>query len=298
MLDLLQLRCFVVLAQELHFSRAAARLHMSQPPLSRHIQMLEHEIGARLFERTSRSVSLTPTGRSFQPDAIRILELCESAVRSARRTALGETGLVSIGFTGSSAAELLPTLLIECRKQLPDVEFKLAEMVTGEQSEALLQGRIDLGLLRPPIGGTLQSRTLLKERLMAALPLDHPAASGPAPALADFSRRPFIMYSPYEATYFYDLVSGVFREAEVAPDVVQHVAQIHTILSLVRAGMGAALVPESACIPTDRVCFRSVLGLHRQLVEMHLAWKVDNPNPALLRVLAIAKGVGMSLGQR
>ncbi|MGY3457735.1 DNA-binding transcriptional LysR family regulator [Bradyrhizobium sp. LM3.4] len=151
MFDLNQLRCFVTVAEELHFGRAAARLNMTQPPLSRQIQVLEHIIDAPLLERTSRSVRLTPAGRSFLPEARRILKLAESASQVARRIALGKTGSLKIGFTAAAAYGFLPELVAACRAKLPEVDFSLKEMVSGDQFEALSSGQIDAGLLRPPI---------------------------------------------------------------------------------------------------------------------------------------------------
>ena len=143
MFDLNQLRCFVTVAEELHFGRAAARLNMTQPPLSRQIQVLEHIIDAPLLERTSRSVRLTPAGRSFLPEARRILKLAESASQVARRIALGKTGSVKIGFTAAAAYGFLPELVAACRAKLPEVDFSLKEMVSGDQFEALSSGQID-----------------------------------------------------------------------------------------------------------------------------------------------------------
>src|SRR6185503_6260139 len=137
MFDLNQLRCFVTVAEELHFGRAAARLNMTQPPLSRQIQVLEHIIDAPLLERTSRSVRLTPAGRSFLPEA--------------RRIAMGKTGSLKIGYTAAAAYGFLPELIAACRARLPEVDFSLKEMVSGDQFEALTSGQIDAGLLRPPI---------------------------------------------------------------------------------------------------------------------------------------------------
>ena len=133
MFDLNQLRCFVTVAEELHFGRAAARLNMTQPPLSRQIQVLEHIIDAPLLERTSRSVRLTPAGRSFLPEARRILKLAESASQVARRIALGKIGSLKIGFTAAAAYGFLPELVAACRARLPEVDFSLKEMVSGDQ---------------------------------------------------------------------------------------------------------------------------------------------------------------------
>jgi DNA-binding transcriptional LysR family regulator len=288
MFELSQLRCFVVVAEELHFGRAAARLHMTQPPLSRQVQLLEHHVSARLFERTSRSVRLTGAGRSFLPEARTILRLAESSALAARRVAHGEAGNVTIGFTASSGYQFMPGLIATCRKRLPDVELTLKEMVTMEQIEALASDRLDIALLRPHVSNEdFESVCVVREPLMAALPASHPLASGRLPTLSDFDHAPFVMYSPLEARYFHDLVTGTFSRAAVHPKYTQYTSQIHSILALVRAGFGAALVPEAATsLRFEGVVFRQVRKAREALrAELHMAWKRGGDNPARQSVL-------------
>jgi len=289
MLDLNQLRCFVAVAEELHFGRAAARLHMTQPPLSRQIQLLEHGIGTELFSRNNRVVRLTPAGRALLPEARTILRLTESAALSARRVALGTAGMLSIGFTAAAGYRYLPELIVQCREVSPDVVLNLKEMVSSAQLEALDAGRLDLAVLRPPItSDSLLSRCVVRERLIAALPETHPMAQGDPPSLQDFDHEPFVMYSPDEARYFYDLVARIFSRVGVHPQYRQHVTQVHSVLALVRAGMGAALVPESASdLRYEGIVFRPVVGLSpSRPSELYLVWRQQNDNPALPPVLA------------
>ena len=290
MFELSQLRCFVAAAEELHFGRAAERLHMTQPPLSRQIQILERVMGTRLLERTSRVVRLTPAGRTFLPEARRILHLAESAALSARRTAGGEAGSIAIGFTASAAYSFLPQLIIAARARLPGVELVLAEMVTAEQTEALAAHRIDVALLRPPVRRELESMRVVREPLLAALPAGHRLARGRPPTLHDFDGQPFVTYSPYEARYFYDLLAGIFAKAGVAPRYVQHMTNAHAILALVRAGLGAALVPAAAAsLRFQGVALRPVETRPAQPVELFVAWDRNNDNPALPAFLDIAR---------
>ena len=151
MFELNQLRCFLAVAEELHFGRAAQRLSMSQPPLSRQIQLLERGLGVILLERTSRSVQLTRAGRSFQPQPRQILRLSESAALSAKRVARGEAGLVTLGFTSGSSYTFLPKLVTLTMAEMPDVDLVLREMNTATQMDALAAGRLDAGLVRLPI---------------------------------------------------------------------------------------------------------------------------------------------------
>jgi DNA-binding transcriptional LysR family regulator len=162
MFELSQLRCFAAVAEELHFGRAAARLNMTQPPLDRQIQLLEHALGVGLFERTSRSVRLTPAGRAFHAEARRVLDLAEGAGLAAKRVARGEAGSITIGFTAAASYGFLPRLLAAARAAMPGVDLALKKMVTADQTEALSSGQIDLGLLRPPVDRKRRVETLLR----------------------------------------------------------------------------------------------------------------------------------------
>jgi DNA-binding transcriptional LysR family regulator len=293
MFDLNQLRCFVAVAEELHFGRAAARLNMTQPPLSRQVQILERILDVALFERTSRSVRLTPAGQSFLVEARRLLKQAEGAALLARRVAAGRAGAIGIGFTATSAHSCLPDLVAACRRRLPDVTLVLREMVSGDQFEALGNGQIDAGLLRPPVvqAGTASFR-VAEERLMAALPEDHPLAKAPSLSLRDFAGEPFIMYAPYEARYFHDLVIELFARSGLLPDYVQHLSQIHSILALVRSGLGVSIVPEAALHLYSRgVVLRPLDLASPRSAELYIAWRQDNDNPLLPAILDIARGL-------
>jgi DNA-binding transcriptional LysR family regulator len=290
MFDLNQLRCFVTVAEELHFGRAAARLNMTQPPLSRQIQVLEHIVDAPLLERTSRSVRLTPAGRSFLPEARRILKLAESASQVARRIALGKTGSLKIGFTAAAAYGYLPELIAACRARLSEVDFSLKEMVSGDQLEALASGQIDAGLLRPPIARPeLATRRVVAEPLLAAIPRKHPLASAEAVSIKDFDDQPFVMYSPYESRYFHDLLVALFTRADVLPRYVQHLSQIHSILAMVRAGLGVSIVPAAAAsLKIADVRLRPLKLRSQTPVELFLVWRRDYDNPLLPSLIDIA----------
>jgi DNA-binding transcriptional LysR family regulator len=286
--ELSHLRSFVVVAEELHFGRAAARLHLTQPPLSRQIQVLEYQVGAKLLERTSRNVRLTPAGRRFVVDARAILRLADSASLSVRRVSQGSAGSIAIGFTASSGYRFLPSLIVMCRERMPEVDLVLKEMVTLEQVEALASSRLDIALLRPNAATTdFETRCVAREPLVAALPVGHERATGRLPALADFDHAPFLTYSPHEARYFHDLVAATFSHAGVHPHFTQYVAQIHTILALVRAGLGAALIPEAATsLRFDGVVFRRLQKLQPpRPAELYMAWKQDDDNPVLAQFL-------------
>ncbi len=290
MFDLSQLRCFVAVADELHFGRAAARLHMTQPPLSRQIRILEHALNAELFERTSRSVRITPAGRSFLPEAKRLLKLAESAALVAQSIAAGKVGSLKIGFTGGSAQSFLPALLTRCRSQLANVDLILKEMVSGDQIDALESGLIDVGFLRPPVArATLNSVQALTEPLIVAIPRGHRLARQKDIRIKALDGEPFVMYAPFEARYFYDLLVGQFARARILPRYVQHLSQIHSILALVGAGLGLALVPRSAAtLHVERVVLRPIRLVPARPVELHMAWRRNDENALLPGFLAIA----------
>ena len=287
MFELSQLRCFVAVAEELHFGRAAMRLNMTQPPLSRQVQLLERILGVVLLDRTSRSVRLTPAGRSFLIEARRILRLAESASLATRRIASGEAGRVAIGFTAASGYSFLPKLVELARERLPTVDLALREMVTGEQIEALLTGRIDLGLIRPPLNRPeFDKLRVMTEPLVAALPAGDPRLDKAIVSLADFDALPMIMYAPEGAGYFHGMLSGLFDAAGVSPLQVQHMSQIHSMLALVHARIGAAVVPEAATrLHFDGVEFRPLDITPARPVELFVAWRRDNDNPSLKPLL-------------
>lgn len=280
MFELSQLRCFVAVAEELHFSRAAERLNMTQPPLSRQIRLLEHHVGVQLLERNSRTVRLTAAGKAFFPEAARILRIAEEATFAARRAAKGEQGNLAIGFTSASGYSLLPEVVRRLRECAPGVSLTLKELVSTVQVEALNAGELDLGLLRPhPLGGELDSRLIARESLMLAIPEGEAEAWPREPTLHDLHGKPFVMYSPYEARPFYLMLSERFARAGVVPDIVEHIGQVHTMLALVRAGVGAALIAEGASrLKFDGIVMRRMAT---EPVEMVCAWRRDNDNPVL-----------------
>jgi DNA-binding transcriptional LysR family regulator len=283
MFELSQLRCFVAVGEELHFRRAAERLNMTQPPLSRQIRLLEHQVGTPLLERTNRVVRFTPAGKAFFPEAARILRLAEEAAATARRIAKGEAGTLAIGFTAAFGYGLLPEIVRRLHRRMPNISLTLREMVTGAQLEALDAGRLDVGLLRPhPPRGSLETTVLGREALMLAIPRSQAHRWPKRPKPASLQGKPFISYAPYEAGYFYQLVQGHLMRAGVTPDVVDYVPQIHTMLALVDSGVGVALTPETATrLRFEGVVLRRLDTTPARPVEMAFAYRKDNANPMI-----------------
>ncbi|MBM6620800.1 LysR family transcriptional regulator [Micrococcaceae bacterium RIT802] len=294
MFTLDQARSFIAVAEELHFGRAAERLNMTQPPLSRQIQKLERGIQVELLDRNNRKVVLTPAGHAFLAEARKLVVTAERAPATARNIAAGRAGVLRIGFTAASGFSLLGPLLTQISETLPDVDVDLRELVTGEQVKSLLEGDLDLGLARPPFDtGTFKSQLLFSENLVLAVPADHPLnALKRAVTEADLKDVPLIMHSPTTARYFYDLA---VRHMPIAHgNVVHTVSQILTMVALVSAGHGVAFVPESAqLLGIDGVSYLRLADVDADIVELHAIWSRDSRNPALHRLLE-----GSSMGVR
>lgn len=285
-----QARSFVAVAEELHFGRAAERLNMTQPPLSRQIQKLERSVGVELLERDNRKVSLTAAGHAFLIDARRLVISAERAPLNARRIASGQFGELRIGFTAASGFSLLGPLLSEISTRLPNVHLELFEMVTGEQITALQDGDIDLGLARPPFDEkTFESQMLFSESLYVAVPTGHRLDLLPRELMVeDLAGEPLIMHSATKARYFYDLV---VREIDIEhQNVVHSVSQILTMITLVAAGRGIAFVPESAkLLGVDGVSYHRLEDVTPDAVELHAIWNRDYKNPALAKLVQIVR---------
>ncbi|KQT13293.1 LysR family transcriptional regulator [Ramlibacter sp. Leaf400] len=281
MFDLPQLRCFVAVAEELHFGRAAERLHMTQPPLSRQIQLLEHAVGTQLLERTSRSVRLSVAGAAFLREAQAILRHAERAAELARRAASGHLGRVVMGYTAVAGYVLVPSLLNAATTAYPDIEIVLQEMVSSAQMPALAQGDIDIGLARP-LGAQrgVRHQRISREPMLLALPARHPLAGRTQVRLQDLAEQPVVMYSSGEGRYFHDLIAQLLRPCEPPPRFVQHVGQTHTVLALVRGGIGLGIVPASAQhLRLENVVFRK-LWRRDAVADIDLYWREGEGNPA------------------
>ena len=289
MFELSHLRCFVAVAEELHFGRAAERLHMTQPPVSRQIMQLEQTLGVSLLTRSNRVVALTAPGRSFLKDARDILHMSEEAQHSVRQVAAGEKGTLAIGFIPASSYELLPQIVSLTSERMPGIEIILKELVTAAQLDRLSTRRIDVGILRLPVDRErVDTLCIARDRMMLAVPKGHPLEALERVPLARIDRQPFIMYAPVESRYHHDLVSAAFRRADVRPDFVQYARETHTILSLAGAGVGLAIVPESATRLRPATVQVRELDLTEDIVsQIWLAWLRENDNPALVSFLQL-----------
>ncbi|MGE0970406.1 LysR family transcriptional regulator [Klebsiella sp. WOUb02] len=246
-IELRHLRYFIAVAEELHFGHAAARLNISQPPLSQQIQILEQQIGARLFARTNRSVSLTAAGKQFLADSRQILTQVEDAAARAGRLHHGETGELHIGFTSSAPfIKAVSDTLSTFRRRYPDVHIQTRETNTREQIVPLNEGALDLGLMRnTQLPETLEWQCILREPLLAMVPSDHPLARQGAVSLAELASQPFVFFDPHVGTGLYDDILGLMRRYGLTPTIAQEVGEAMTIIGLVSSGLGVSILPAS-----------------------------------------------------
>ena len=298
MTELRHLRYFVTVAETLSFARAAERLHLSQPPLSRQIQALEQELGTPLFVRTKRSVRLSSAGAALLPEARRLLEQAAALRDNARRLAAGEAGRITLGCITTAAHNVLPQLLPEFQRRHADVKVVLQEATSDIQLAALRESRLDAGLVLPPVDDEqLRYLPLFRDPLVAALPASWdktPAGrlalprSGPLP-LKSLASQPFILFPREAGPGLYDLIIGFCRRAGFSPRIEQEATHMQTIVSLVAAGMGVALVPASLqALRRTGVRYRA-LAEKSPAVETGLAWRSDNDSPALAAFVQLAR---------
>jgi DNA-binding transcriptional LysR family regulator len=246
-MELRQLRYFIAVAEELHFGRAAARLHMSQPPLSAQIRQLEHEIGVRLLERSTRRVTLTPAGELFHRRALAILGNVEDAVEESREADAGRRGRLRVGFVSSTNFTVLPIAAREFCRSRPRVELQLEPLTSGEQIESLHAGDLDVGLIRlPALDAGLHFETLLSEKMVAAVPDDHALANRASLAAKDLAGEPLVLYPYRLMPGFVSQVREMFASTGTTLRIVQQAIHHETVLGLVAAGIGLSILPASA----------------------------------------------------
>ncbi|MEO8780042.1 MAG: LysR family transcriptional regulator [Rhodanobacter sp.] len=242
-----QLRYFVAIVEEGSFSRAAERLHVSQPPLSTQIKSLESELGARLLERNNRGVSLTAAGSVFYAEAVATLARLEHARVKTQQADRGDSGMLAVGFVSIADYSILPPALKSFRAAFPMVEVQLHELTTDAQIRELRATRLDLGIALAPVDEPdLTFKGIMREELVLAAPSDHPAVKGDGPIdLRTLSKASFIVPPREIASGLYDLTISHCHASGFAPQITQHARQMQTVIGLVSSGMGFALVPSS-----------------------------------------------------
>ncbi|GGC58557.1 LysR substrate-binding domain-containing protein [Undibacterium terreum] len=292
-MELRHLRYFVTVAEELHFTRAAERLHIGQPPLSQQIQALEQEIGVQLLERSKRWVRLTPAGKSFLEDARKILALSEQAGQTARRAGRGEIGELRIGFTPSTPfTEIFPAVINLFRTEFPQVTLGLREMPTMRQLAAIEERQLDLGFIRPTeveVGKTISLTVLSSDPLMLVMPAKHRLAGHKSVPFEELAAESFIMYPHQVGTGLSRQVQRLCREAGFEPRIAQEAQEASTIIGLVAAGCGISILPESfRKIRLEGVTYRPMAGKSSRTALMLATLAAENNviTDAFLRLAA------------
>ncbi|MBV9799721.1 MAG: LysR family transcriptional regulator [Solirubrobacterales bacterium] len=290
-MELRHLRYFIAVAEERHFGRAAARLHIAQAPLSQQIRRLEAELGEPLLYRTTRSVELAPAGEVLLERGREILVAVDSAIDDARRAARGEYGRLAIGFTGSVTYAVLPSLAAALRQELPGVMLDLrGELLTPAQVAQLTAGTLDLGLLRPPVRERdLSTEVLQSEPLIAVLPQSHPLADSDAVPLEQLKDDPFVAYPSHFRSVLHDAVEDACAAHGFKPLAAHEVAETATLVSFVAAGLGVSLVPASVRHMTVHGAIYRPLTHDTTRVELAVAWRHDDERPVLRHALDVIR---------
>ncbi|WP_414451190.1 LysR family transcriptional regulator [Burkholderia sp. 22PA0099] len=292
--DLRQWRYFVAVADERHFGRAAMRLSMTQPPLSQAIRALEAALGVELFVRTRRSVALSAVGAALLPDVRRLLSAADALPSLATSLARGEAGTLALAFVSTADYGLLPALLREFGARYPRVRLKLTEATSDVQLEMLAAGAIDAGLVIAPLpprhAAGLSYLTVAREPLVLAMPEQAaPGAEAEPVRLDALADLPLVIFPRRLAPGFYDIITGCYGALGLTPRIGQEAIQMQTIVSLVSAGMGVALVPQSLRnLRRTGVAYRPLAG-GAPVVETGLVWRTQEVGPVLAGFVDIVR---------
>lgn len=298
-MDLRRLRYFAAVAEELHFGRAAERMHVVQSAVSHQVKLLEEELGFPLLERSRHKVRLTVPGEIFLPEALDLLRRTDEAVHRARSSAEGAVGRLAIGFVDNVLWSMLPPMLRDFRKQWPNIKLTLHPLDRAEQIEALRASVIDFGIIPSPSPGhPLKTVALGAAPLMAAIPDGHPLASRSALSVIDLANEPFVLFPLRMNSRILEVIIACCASAGFTPRVAQEAGQLHTLLALVSAGLGVTLVPQwVARVRQPGVTYMTVNDLSTPY-ELIAAWHASTDNPAVANFREIATSIaGQALHQ-
>lgn len=292
-MELRHLRSFLAVAEGLNFTHAAALLHLSQPALTAHIQQLESDLGVQLFVRNRRSVELTAAGRSFREDAAALLLKLEQAATRAQRVARGQAGELRIGFVASAATRLVPAIVLAFRRKYPEVVLHLLNVRSTEQITQLETGTLDAGFLRlPAADAELEITPIHKEPFVLVVPAGHRLAESPQLNLAETRNEDFIAYARRWAPGFFDRWTSLFERAGFTPRITQETGEMGTLLALVAAGAGIAVVPRGLTVQGSQQIVARPLPGRQVLSEIGLATRIHDANPLLARLRTLSRGMG------
>jgi DNA-binding transcriptional LysR family regulator len=283
-MELRQARAFVTIVDEGHVGRAAERLHVTQPTLSRQVAALERAVGVPLFDRRGRALTLTPAGAVFADGARDLVRRADDLTSAVRRAHRGELGVLRIGFVQSATFSALPSMVRAFRAAWPSVRVEVTAMTTLQQVAALADDSLDVGLLRPPVQGDLELRTLSRDPLVVALPGGHRLSRRERVPLADLADEPFVLYGRASGPSVHDTIIGFCRDAGFSPRIVQDAVDVQTIVALVAANLGVSLLIAPTPQTDASVVFRPLVE-ELPPWEMALAWARGNQSPVLARLL-------------
>jgi DNA-binding transcriptional LysR family regulator len=291
-LELRHLRAFLAVAEELHFGRAAERLHMAQPPLSQQIRQLERHLGTQLFARNTRSVELTSAGEAMIAPARRVIADVEDAERAARAGGRGEYGRVTVGFAGASSNSALPVLARTVRATYPNIELEMhGQLYANAALARLVDGSLDLGFVRLPfIAPGVNYTVIEREQLVVALPEDHPLAAKSELSLRDLANEPWVTFPADAGSSVHSLLQQGCLAAGFAPNVVQAAPDSYTIIALVAAHVGVTLTLTSVMRANlgESVAYRPLTD-ELPVVESAIGWNSQNPSRALRSVVQLVE---------
>ncbi|MEP3393478.1 LysR substrate-binding domain-containing protein [Litoreibacter sp.] len=258
--EFFQMRCFVAVAEELSFRRAAERMNMTQPPLSRQIKILEERVNLTLLERNNRHVRLTSAGESFYHSAIDIIQRAEHAILNARQAERGDVGNISLGFVPSAAMKFMPLIAQRMAQELPNVGLTPIEMMGYEVIESQRSGRIDLGLTRmEQPRGEIERTRAVSEPFVMAIPIGHHLATKFDLSINDFDGEPYVSYTKDRGGFLMETMGALFSSCGIVPDTKMEASQTHAVISLVNHGLGFAIVPKSAQVmQLENIVYRDV----------------------------------------
>jgi DNA-binding transcriptional LysR family regulator len=296
-----QLKFFVAVAEELHFTRASVRLRIAQPHLSQEIRRLEREIGVELFKRTKRSVALTPAGHIFLRHVRLVLDGTVEAVHSAQRASRGEIGRIRVGFVSVAAIYVIPKAIARFRSAYPDVEVLLKEVSSDEGLEAVRIGQLDLCLLHPPRtpDAAVDIETIWSEPMVVALPPKHPLAEMKRIGLQRLKQDTWVIPQREIASRLHDEVIAACTIAGFEPRVAQRTTRMTTTISMVASGIGVALLPITAArLGIGGAVYRNLRPPPRTSIPVAFAWRQSQTSPALTNLMAIVRDSAGSQDQR
>jgi DNA-binding transcriptional LysR family regulator len=291
-MELRHLRYFLTLAEELHFGKAAKKLSIAQPPLSRQIKNLEEELNVELFNRTKRSVQLTGYGKYLKDEAVKLFQHVELIKNHIRLLDEGHVGQIKIGYVGSAMHSVLPEVLTEVQRKLPEIHTSMIELMNLDQIVALETGSLDIGFIRTPITiDGLYIQPIFSETLSVILPLSHPLAGAEEVRLAHLAKEPFIGFCRECAPGLFDCIIGLCNRDGFSPCVVHESSQINSVVRLVESGLGYSIVPTSVKKAYNvRVRFYELDG-YPERAELALTYHPDHQTPTSKRVIEIVQAL-------